>query len=415
MIERLSRALSLRDEETGRHIERMSRYAASLATRVGYSGLTPDEFRMAAALHDVGKIGVTDTILLKPGELAPDERAAMQRHSSIGYQLLAGSSGPVMEAAARIALGHHEWWDGSGYPRGLKGGAIPEEARIAAIADVFDAMTSPRVYKPALSIAETREFMTGAGRGTQFEPRLVDAFFEDLSEVMAIRQQFPEEERDERIRVFIVDDHEILVESLGRLLASQANVQLVGSARTAEEAVRTIPLYLPDVVLMDFDLPDGNGADTTDTIRALVPGVRVVMLTSWSDHETMSRAVAAGCSGFVSKGDTGERLMAAIVAAHDGEFPQEFVELRNVLNRLPRTNRGVGSDLRPRELEVLELMASGSTNKVIASELFLSVNTVRNHVQNIFYKLDVHSKLEAVARAVQEGILVRTSTGLHRR
>ena len=249
----------------------------------------------------------------------------------------------------------------------------------------------------------------------QFEPRLVDAFFECLDEIRAIRLRYPDEDRDDRIRVFIVDDHEIFVESLGRLLAIHPNVRLAGSARTAAEAIKVVQAYTPDVILMDFDLPDGNGADTTETIKSIMPEVKVVMLTSWSDHETLSRAVTAGCSGFVSKGESGETLMAAIVAAHHGEIPEKFVELRGVLGRLQRTNRGIGADLNPRELEVLELMAAGATNKVLASELYISVNTVRNHVQNIFYKLDVHSKLEAVATAVQEGILTRTASGLHRR
>ncbi|MGD0747301.1 MAG: response regulator [Acidimicrobiales bacterium] len=414
MIERLSRAVSLRDEETGRHIERMSRYAACLAVRVGFSGLTPEEFRLAAALHDVGKIGVADTILLKPSWLEPDELAAMRRHPTIGYRLLAGSTGPVMKAAAQIALSHHEWWDGTGYPRGLCGEAIPEEARIAAVADVFDALTSERVYKPPLCLGEATEIMMSL-RGRQFEPRLIDAFFECLDEIRAIRLQYPDEDPEERVRVFIVDDHEIFVESLGRLLASHSNVRLVGSARTSAEAVEAVQAYAPDVILMDFDLPDGNGVETTETIKAIMPDVKVVMLTSWSDHETLLRAVTAGCSGFVSKGESGETLMAAIVAAHQGEIPEKFIELRGVLGRLGRTNRGIGSDLGPREIEVLELMAAGATNKVLASELCISVNTVRNHVQNIFYKLDAHSKLEAVATAIQEGILARTATGLHRR
>ena len=175
MSERLSRAVSLRDEETGRHIERMSRYAVVLAEKVGFTGLSPEDLRLATALHDVGKIGVPDGILLKPGSLSPDEYAAMQRHAQIGYQLLAGATSELLRIAADIALTHHEWWDGSGYPRGLQGVEIPEEARIAAVTDVFDALTSNRVYRPGISFDEAIVVMA-ALRGRQFEPRLLDAF-----------------------------------------------------------------------------------------------------------------------------------------------------------------------------------------------------------------------------------------------
>ncbi|MEY2420271.1 MAG: cyclic di-GMP phosphodiesterase, partial [Acidimicrobiaceae bacterium] len=132
MSERLSRAVSLRDEETGRHIERMSRYSVVLAEAIGYSGMSLEDLRLATALHDVGKIGVPDGILLKPGSLSRDEYASMQRHAHIGYQLLADSNSELLRSAANIALTHHEWWDGTGYPRGLQGDEISEEARIAA-------------------------------------------------------------------------------------------------------------------------------------------------------------------------------------------------------------------------------------------------------------------------------------------
>ncbi|MEY2424124.1 MAG: cyclic di-GMP phosphodiesterase, partial [Acidimicrobiaceae bacterium] len=132
MSERLLRAVSFRDEETGRHIERMSRYAVVLAEAVGYSGMSLEDLRLATALHDVGKIGVPDGILLKPGSLSRDEYASMQRHAHIGHQLLADSNSELLRSAANIALTHHEWWDGTGYPRGLQGDEISEEARIAA-------------------------------------------------------------------------------------------------------------------------------------------------------------------------------------------------------------------------------------------------------------------------------------------
>ena len=414
IIERLSKTVSLRDEETGCHIERMSRYAACLATRVGFSGLTADEFRIAAAMHDVGKIGVADSILLKPSWLEPDELAAMRRHAMIGYRLLAGSTGPVMKAAARIAAGHHEWWDGSGYPLGLCGQAISEEARITAVADVLDALTSERVYKSPQGMDEAMEVMTSL-RGRQFEPRLIDALLDSLDEIRDIRFHYQDRSPEERIRVFIVDGDEIAAAALGRVLASHGNVRVIGSARTASEAIGAVQGFPPDVILMDRDLPDGSGVQTTAAIKGLVPDVGVVMLTGWDDHDTLTRAVTAGCSGFVRKHETSEVLLAAIVSAHHGEMPETFGELPDVLARLGRTNRGIGVELSPREVEVLEYIAAGATDEVLASDLYISVDTVRNHVQNILYKLDAHSKLEAVATAVQEGILVRTTSGLRGR
>jgi putative two-component system response regulator len=266
VIERLSRALSLRDEETGRHIERMSRYSAVVAESVGFAGVSVDDLRLASALHDVGKIGIPDGILLKPGALSAEEYTGMQRHAQIGYQLLARSETKLLRVAADIALSHHEWWDGGGYPRGLVGEQIPEEARIAAITDVFDALTCDRVYRPALAIEEAVSIMTGL-RGRQFEPRLFDAFLGSMDEILSIRQHFPDhEDGEERIRLLLVDDHVIFLQSLVRLLATKTDLKVVGSASTAAQAVQHAIAYEPDVILMDFELPDGNGPEAAEQI-----------------------------------------------------------------------------------------------------------------------------------------------------
>jgi putative two-component system response regulator len=405
MSERLSRAVSLRDEETGRHIERMSRYSVVLANAVGFTGLSLEDLRLATALHDVGKIGVPDGILLKPGSLSPDEYAAMQRHAQIGYQLLAGSASELLRHAADIALMHHEWWDGNGYPRGLQGDEIPEEARIAAITDVFDALTSNRVYRPGMSFDEAIVLMR-ALRGRQFEPRLLDAFFDSMQEVAAIREAYPDQEDDQRrIRILVVDDHEIFAQSLVRLLGSRPELKVVGIAGSVSEAVVGVLGYEPDVVLMDFELPDGDGPQATEQIKALMPSVKVIMLTARNDELSLVHSIAAGCSGFVKKEDTVDVLLAAIVAAHEGETVAAPQELAPLLRQLRPTNRGLGADVTPRELEILRLIASGLVNKQIAQHLGLSLNTVRNHVQNVLYKLQAHSKLEAVATAVREGVI----------
>jgi putative two-component system response regulator len=405
MSERLSRAVSLRDEETGRHIERMSRYAVVLADAVGFDGLSPEDLRHAAALHDVGKIGVPDGILLKPGSLSSDEYAAMQRHAQIGYQLLAGSTSVLLRVAGDIALSHHEWWDGTGYPRGLQGTEIPEESRIAAITDVFDALTSNRVYRPAMSFDDAIDLMREL-RGRQFEPRLLDAFFASMTAIASIREAYPDhEDGQKRIRILVVDDHEIFAHSLVRLLSIRKELKVVGTAGTVAESVVAALAYEPDVILMDFELPDGDGPQATEQIKALLPAVKVIMLTARTDEQSLVNAIAAGCAGFVKKEEPVDVLLEAIIAASEGETIAAPSLLAPLLRQLRPTNRGLGVDVTPRELEVLELMAEGLVNKVIAQRLGLRLNTVRNHIKNILYKLQAHSKLEAVATAVREGVI----------
>ena len=319
----------------------------SCSPTVGFTGLSLEDLRLATALHDVGKIGVPDGILLKPGSLSPDEYAAMQRHAQIGYQLLAGSTSELLRVAADIALTHHEWWDGSGYPRGLQGEEISEEARIAAVADVFDALTSNRVYRPALPFDEAIAMMREL-RGRQFEPRLLDAFFGAMDEITAIREAYPDhEDSQKRIRILVVDDHEIFAHSLVRLLGSRPELKVVGTAGSVSQAVVAASAYEPDVILMDFELPDGDGPQATEQIKALTPAVKVIMLTARTDEQALVRAIAAGCSGFVNKTDGVNDLFDAIVAAHEGETitpPSDLVPLR----LLRPTHRGLGSDLTPR-------------------------------------------------------------------
>lgn len=405
--ERLSRAVSLPDEETGAHIERMSRFSALLAEAVGFRGCSAEEFRLAAALHDVGKVAVPDSVLLKAGPLTPEEYRAVQHHTTIGYQLLAGSTAPVLRIAASIALGHHEWWDGSGYPRGLRGEDIPLEARIVGITDVFDASTSHRLYRPALRVEAALEMMIEL-RGHRFEPRLLDLFVGLLDEIEVIRLAHPDRTDESPIRVLVVDKDEIHVQSVMRILGAEPSITIVGNAGTAAEAEKVAAASEPDVVLMDFELPDGAGLRATEAIRALVPDAQVVMLTDVTDvtdQQSLRRVIGAGCAGFVAKTAATEVLIEAIHSVHEGEGPSPVIERPRLPVQLGPTRRGLGSDLRPRELEVLRLMAAGVSNKALAEQLYLSLNTVRNHVQSILYKLDAHSKLEAVSTAVREGVI----------
>ncbi|MDO8837174.1 MAG: response regulator [Vicinamibacterales bacterium] len=193
ICQRLGRAAEFRDLETGSHIRRMSHYAAHLARLAGLPAAEVGTVLHAAPLHDIGKIGVPDVILRKAAPLTPLERAEMQRHPLIGGAILArGERYPLIEAGRIIALQHHERFDGSGYPYGLAGEGIHVYGRLASIADVFDALTTRRSYKPAFGIEETLELMNRQ-RGTQFDPRLLDLFFGDLAAVLAIRDDFPDE------------------------------------------------------------------------------------------------------------------------------------------------------------------------------------------------------------------------------
>jgi putative two-component system response regulator len=184
-VRRLSRAVEYRDEETGGHTERMSAYSALLA---GKLGLDVESIRIASPMHDVGKVALPDHLLLRPGALTPEERAEMERHTWIGYQILAGSGSALLELGATIALTHHEKWDGTGYPRQLTGSAIPMEGQVAAVADVFDALTSDRPYRKAFSLDETMSIMRNE-RAKHFDPRLIDLFFENVDQLLEIRDR----------------------------------------------------------------------------------------------------------------------------------------------------------------------------------------------------------------------------------
>jgi len=186
-IYRWERASLGRDEETGAHIRRTGLYSELLAATAGWDAERVNQLRLAAPMHDVGKIGIPDAILRKPGKLTSDEIRIVQDHTVLGAKVLAGSASPVLRMAQAIAMCHHERWDGTGYPEGLKGDQIPESARIVAIVDVYDALTHDRVYRERLPEAEVLELMR-AGRGTQFDPRLLDIFMSLLPEMRAIAE-----------------------------------------------------------------------------------------------------------------------------------------------------------------------------------------------------------------------------------
>lgn len=189
MIMRLSRAAEFRDPETGAHIQRMSNYSKLIAEQLGLPGAEQDVILKASPMHDIGKIAIPDHILLKPGKLTEAEFEAMKRHAEYGYEILKNSRAPLLDKAAIIARSHHEKYDGSGYPFGLKGDAIPLHGRIVAVADVFDALTTERPYKKPWEIERALDFLRH-NSGSHFDPSCVDAFLARIDDALAIQQTY---------------------------------------------------------------------------------------------------------------------------------------------------------------------------------------------------------------------------------
>ena len=210
VIHCLGRAAEYRDNETGRHVMRVGRYVGIIARHLGMEPSHVEILEIAAPLHDLGKLGIPDAILLKPGKLSPPEFEIMQEHcrlgertfeplspsewdayrhhTSLGEKILEVAASPILEMAARIALTHHEKWDGSGYPEGLSGEEIPIEGRITAVADVFDALSNARPYKPAFPLERCFAIIED-GRGKHFDSRVVDAFFACREKILAVKTE----------------------------------------------------------------------------------------------------------------------------------------------------------------------------------------------------------------------------------
>lgn len=186
-IQRLSIAAEYKDPETAAHLRRMSLYCSLLAERLGFEGPRCESVRLASVMHDVGKIGIPDNILLKPGPLTPDEWVVMKQHTEIGYRILANAGSELLDLAAQIALTHHERLDGSGYPQGLFEDDIPVEGKITAVADMFDALTTNRVYREAYSLADALEVMREE-RGDHLDPKILDLFIDSMDRVLGIRE-----------------------------------------------------------------------------------------------------------------------------------------------------------------------------------------------------------------------------------
>ena len=198
VVQRLGMAAEYRDEETGNHILRMSHSCALLARAAGWSESGGDLILNASPMHDIGKIGIPDAIMLKPGKFEPHEWEIMKTHAAIGGKLLEGDDSTLMRMAREIAITHHEKWDGSGYPNGLVGEEIPQSGRIAALADVFDALTSVRPYKKAWTVEAAVGYIE-ENSGKHFDPKLVEVFLRELPGIEAICERFaePDDGRDQ--------------------------------------------------------------------------------------------------------------------------------------------------------------------------------------------------------------------------
>jgi putative two-component system response regulator len=194
----LAKAGHYNDTETGMHIWRVAAYARIIAEAMGWSSERCELLELAAPMHDMGKVGIPETVLRKPGKLDADEWTIMRTHCRIGYEILSGDNEPVFQLAAEIALRHHEKWDGTGYPDGLAGEAIPESARIVAVADAFDALTMNRPYKAAWPAEQALESLR-LDKGQHFDPAVVEVFENISPSILAIKAQWESREKSGRI------------------------------------------------------------------------------------------------------------------------------------------------------------------------------------------------------------------------
>ena len=190
-IFRLAVAAEYKDKDTAQHIRRMSHYSAALARHMGWDDSEVELVLYSSPMHDVGKIGIADAILLKPGRLTDEERTVMQDHTTIGGRIMAGSESELLRMSEVVAMTHHEKWDGSGYPNKIKGTDIPKVGRVVAVADVFDALSSRRVYKGAIDLDESLGIIQ-KDAGTHFDPECVSAFSEIMDQVRKIRERHTE-------------------------------------------------------------------------------------------------------------------------------------------------------------------------------------------------------------------------------
>jgi len=401
MIGSLIRAGHYHDEETSEHVERVSRSAALIARELGLSSEKCATLRAASALHDIGKIGVPDAILHKPGSLTEEERALIEVHTRIGQDILAGTGIAVFDMASSIAATHHERVDGAGYPNGLNDGEIPLVGRITAVADAFDALTHDRVYRPAFTTAEALTVLKD-GSGTRFDSRVLAAFHAVRHEIKQIRSFYPDplpaSKRAEAggnaeppLRIFLVQEHAALASALAGLLR-QEGMEIAGVANTLAEARRMIEQRVADVIILDVKLHDESGLDLLGIAHA--HDVRVLLYAGAVTPTTAPGAEAP--DGTASKVGTKVELLTAIRQVAGGHSPLD-----------PRVEaappNGDTHLLTPREREIVSLLARGLNGEEIAESLFLSPHTVRTHIRNATGRMQAKTRAHLVTLAAEAG------------
>ena len=295
-VRRLSMAVEFRDEDTGAHIERIGRLSAQLAEELGLDPAFCNRLSYASPLHDVGKVAIPDAILLKPGPLTPSERAIVETHAEEGHRLLSRSSSSILDLAAAIALSHHEKWDGSGYPRGLAGEEIPIEGRIVAVTDVFDALTSDRVYRKAYGKDEAIAMMKSQ-RGRHFDPILLDAFMELIGAV-----------RSDAAVALLCDPDGVLAPLLASFTAALEHGDAIGAeeaiAQAFEQGIAPATLHreLIAPAMRSLDMLRESGDVDADTERRATAIVRRVLATVYrymmtGSEPTRERVLLASVEG----------------------------------------------------------------------------------------------------------------------
>jgi putative two-component system response regulator len=339
----LAKLSESRDPETGAHIERVQSYARLLAQSLSatqrYHDVIDTEFIrlifQTTPLHDIGKVGIPDTVLLKPGKLSADEMAVMRTHASLGAQTLEASLQRFphvrfLQMARDIALSHHEHWDGRGYPAGLAGEQIPLAARIVALADVYDALTSRRIYRDAMSHAQSKTMILRE-RGTHFDPDVIDAFLRTEAEFIAIHERFKDDEHkaiphaplpailanitaEPLSRVLVVDDDPTVRAVLSNFLNAHG-VDCV-TAADGRSAMELFVKHRPRLVISDWEMPGIDGLELCRQVRTQTDGnhVHFIMLTMHAEEADLSKAFDAGVDDFLAKPFNGAAMMARLRA-----------------------------------------------------------------------------------------------------
>lgn len=391
----LAKLSESRDPETGAHIERVQSYARLLAqylsTTDRYHDIIDTEFvrliYQTSPLHDIGKVGIPDSVLLKPGKLSDPEMAVMKTHVNMGAQTLEASlqrfpNVRFLQMARDIAMFHHERWDGSGYPSGLAGNDIPLSARIVSLADVYDALTSRRVYRDAMSHAQAKQLIIRE-RGTQFDADVIDAFLRTEAQFIAIRERFKDDEHQpaianlppERIpttslcKVLVVDDDQVIRDLLANFLHAHG-VECV-TASDGFQAMELFEQHEPKLVISDWSMPGMDGLELCRRVRSCSGGnhVHFIMLTMHAEEGELTRAFDAGVDDFLAKPFHAPAMMARLRAGlravalyeelsqkHDGsqQINEQLTNLNQRLEKLAITDELTGLYNRRQAMHRLE-------------------------------------------------------------